>query len=244
MEQFTDLALDTLPNEILFEIFAKMNVTDILNLCKTRSYLNFCDNEDFWIYLLERHYPDFPLIGDPKTHYKKIHDDKGDLYRWGAHSIKIPGNHYPAGTTVRRLNVDLYHFEADGSIFNESEFYFGTDVADDIEEGITTLIRDLLKRVQELNNEDPNMTIFPSILTGSIRKEKLDWDEEVRQWDEDQEDIEINEHIRTFDQFSILLNQLLDEYGLRDDMIYELFLEERELAIKIQLNHIFVHHNE
>lgn len=227
MEEFTNIALDTLPNETLFEIFRKMELKDILSLCKLKNFASFCDDDYLWERLLERDYPDFPVVGNPKTHYMKIHDDKGDLYRWGAHSILVPGNRYPAGTVVRRLNFDLFHQESEGSISDEQSFYFGSNVSDDIEEGISSGIKELLRKLHP-------MEAFPSVVSGSIRKEKLDWDEE------EEDVIEFDEQIETFHDFSVFLNDILDEYGLHDNMVYELFLEEKELAMKIQLNHITV----
>jgi hypothetical protein len=46
MEEFTDIAFETLPNETLFGIFIKMQMRDILNLCGLKHFRNFCNDEN------------------------------------------------------------------------------------------------------------------------------------------------------------------------------------------------------
>lgn len=97
MEQFYEHALEELPNEVLYEIVLKMKPDSILKLCLTsKQFSRICADEYIWIKLLKRDFPDYPIVGDPKEHYRKLVQGEGEKYG----PLFIPGNRYPEGTRV------------------------------------------------------------------------------------------------------------------------------------------------
>jgi hypothetical protein len=90
--------------------------------------------------------------------------------------------------------------------------------------------------MEDMDKDDPDMRLFPSLLDGTIEIERISEDDPESESDL----VSVNEDVGSFEEFTSILNSLLDNYGLDDDTVYELFLENRDLVIKIELNLIIV----
>ena len=76
---FNILSADVIIQKILF----KMDTVSIVILCSTNvDFRKFCNKHSkrIWEMLLQRDYPEFGIIGDPKQHYLKILAGEGEEY--------------------------------------------------------------------------------------------------------------------------------------------------------------------
>lgn len=123
MDKFYEAALETLPDELLFDIAIKMDPRSIQRLCRTSTrFSGICDDKYFWTQKLTRDFPDYPIVGDPKEHYRKISQDEGEEYHQG--NVFIPGNRYPAGTEVFYVIYQVFPETDSEPIYGNRVFAF------------------------------------------------------------------------------------------------------------------------
>jgi hypothetical protein len=170
-EAFTDLALDMLPSETLFDIIIQMDIRSITSLCRSNKsrFSEFCNDDYLWMKLLERDYPNFLIVGDPRKHYMNIYESKGNEYPYqltinDAMQIMIPGNQYPAGTRAYRLysRIQIYDLVADGwsTRYTAFEYFFNLDnqQLEDIRDDLSDELYSMLIEIDD--NEE--VSIFPA----------------------------------------------------------------------------------
>jgi hypothetical protein len=177
-EAFTDLALDMLPSETLFDIIIQMDIRSITSLCRSNKsrFSEFCNDDYLWMKLLERDYPNFLIVGDPRKHYMNIYESKGNEYPYqltinDAMQIMIPGNQYPAGTRAYRLysRIQIYDHAINGwsTKYTAFEYFFNLD-NQQLEDIGYDLSDELYSKLIEID-DDGEVSIFPHFAAIDIR---------------------------------------------------------------------------
>jgi len=149
MEQFYEHALEELPNEVLYKIVLKMKPDSILKLCLTSSqFSRICADEYIWTKLLKRDFPDHPIVGDPKEHYRKLVQNEGENYG----PLFIPGNRYPEGTEIiyvkyqilTEANIDYEPVFSNYSVsFNLNSRDILKEISEEVLDGLESLDADM-----------------------------------------------------------------------------------------------------
>jgi len=160
--------------EIIYIIQSKnLSSQDIINFCSiNRFWRQTCNtrSDRIWTFLLKRDYPNFKIVGDPRSHYEKLYTNTGTSY-W----FKFEDNILITSLTPFEDDVDQYHITILGNQRPKGEKLFVAlainlpnkmleDVNADYEHrpNIERLSEDgiICETYQDLNNEITNEPQF------------------------------------------------------------------------------------
>lgn len=83
MEEFTEISLDTLPDDVLEWIVLNMEPKAVANLCSTSmGFAEFCRIEGLWEILMKHHFPDFDLTDDPRKQFIALAEGNITRYKF------------------------------------------------------------------------------------------------------------------------------------------------------------------